>query len=332
MPPKPRKTRTSEKADNVSGGVKEESAEHSGDEGTPMSGGWKGQQLDPQRVTLLPESIVKELPRGSVKLIRCPHPRTGSSCLFLLVKGKPAALFELNFHSTPENFNSFLIDQTVEKDGRFVTATPFDARFLILDKLRQADKYVEVSDFVDGDLIAALDGLKLDAIASTKEICGRYLAKYDEECVLKWLEAKARRLAKVLAENEIACGAVAKSKLLKAEKDEADATSSQDYLWSAVEILKEYISEFHGNLLEKRLGIIDRKRSLKEQNADSEGHTSPHPKRRKTTEEPTDDYTKGVTAPEEKKSIPKMTLAQKKLAQCDKTGMKSITSFFNKKK
>lgn len=50
-------------------------------------------------------------------------------------------------------------------------------------------------------------------------------------------------------------------------------------------------------------------------------------------QEPEEDYTKNVAAAEDKKTTaPKLTPAQKKLAACDKTGMKNIASFFGKKK
>lgn len=47
-----------------------------------------------------------------------------------------------------------------------------------------------------------------------------------------------------------------------------------------MEIVREYIADALGDLLEKRLGI-DRKRSLKERDIDASDHTSPNPKRKK---------------------------------------------------
>ncbi|XP_022706068.1 ribonuclease H2 subunit B-like [Varroa jacobsoni] len=330
MPYKLRASRTSAKAKQDD--IKKEADTTTGSENKKVATteSWIKQELDPQRLALFPDLLVDALSSGGVQLIRCGHPRTGSPSLFALVKNKPARLFELVFHSTTEGFCSFLIDQSVEKDGRLITATPFDARFLVLDKLRKVNKFVEISDYFEGDMIQIVDGLKLDAIADTKEVCGRQLAKYNEERVLKWLEAKVRRLAKVLQDKEIPCGAVARSKLLKKEKDENDIRSYEDYICSTVEIVREYIADALGDLLEKRLGI-DRKRSLKERDIDASDHTSPNPKRKKTDQEPAEDYTKQTSVINETKATPKLTAAQKKLASCDKTGMKSIMSFFGRK-
>ena len=62
---------------------------------------------------------------NGLKVVKHPHPRTKTPVLFVLSSDK---LFELTSHSTQEGFCSFLIDQTVEKDGKIYSVTPFDAR------------------------------------------------------------------------------------------------------------------------------------------------------------------------------------------------------------
>lgn len=57
--------------------------------------------------------------------------------------------------------------------------------------------------------------------------------------MLKWLEAKVQRLAKVLQDKEIPCGAVARSKLLKKEKDENDIRSYEgNYMFAICSIIE----------------------------------------------------------------------------------------------
>lgn len=132
--------------------------------------------------------------------------------LFVLSKNK---LFELTSHSTQEGFCSFFIDQTVEQDGKIYTITPFDARrvpripflrspsfiydfegsmspsfhevnlhemilpsftrFLVLDTLREAEKFVELSNYFEGELSSAVEHADLDHIADIK---GQSIVRY----------------------------------------------------------------------------------------------------------------------------------------------------------
>ncbi|XP_003740148.1 ribonuclease H2 subunit B [Galendromus occidentalis] len=283
-------------------------------------------ELDPQRVFYIPDGALESLssPEG-LKVVSHPHPRTKTPMLFVMCENK---LFEITSHSTTEGFCSFFIDQTVEKDGKIYTVTPFDVRFLALEALRLTEKFVELSNYFEGEVLSAVEGADFESLFDIKEVCDRRLMRYNEEKVISWLEAKVRRVAKALASENISCGAVARSKILKEENTE----NTQDYLHSAAGILREYISEPVSAKLERHLGI-ERKKPLKESANDLEGSLEESKPKRRKTEEPTEDYSKGATSSAEDKKTPaKLTPAQKKLAQCDKTGMKSIASFFSKAK
>ncbi|KAM8748819.1 ribonuclease H2 subunit B isoform 2-T2 [Acanthopagrus schlegelii] len=238
--------------------------------------------------------------------VRLRNPSTDAASLYMLNSGD-VQLFEVK--AFEEDFHSWFIGQTVQRDGRLLFVTPMDPLYLMLPYLIKSGKegkFQPVDQVVMDEEFPACSRLlsctrslaSLHHIAEEKEVGSLKFHRYSQEKTMNWLKKKVERTVVALKKRNISVGEGVKSTTYIRVKSEADCPE-EDYLRYAHGLISEYISEDLSKALLKHLQLPEL--------------TSP-----KETEPPS-------------KPPKKMTAAQKSLAKVDKTGMKTMSSFFSPK-
>ncbi|NXK87135.1 RNH2B Ribonuclease, partial [Formicarius rufipectus] len=258
---------------------------------------------------------------------------TGEAALYLFNSGAQQ-LFEVKaFH---EECRSWFIGQTVQQDGRLLFVTPMDPLFLILYYLIKADKeqqgkfqpldqVVLDSEYPSCPLLLKCANVKqyIQHVTEEKEIGSQKFHKYSQEKTLKWLKKKVNQTVKALKSNDISVGERVLASTFIGSKQITD--TKEDYIRYAHGLISEYITEDLSKELLKYLGLPELRIPTSE----------PPLKKRKLSDvpvEPEEDYTKlNSDNLKTKKANTKMSAAQKALAKVDKSGMKSISTFFSSK-
>ncbi|XP_039178248.1 ribonuclease H2 subunit B [Crotalus tigris] len=288
-----------------------------------------------QWVMVLPETAtdLPKKPGAGPLFTRLPHPSTGQAALYLF--GSDAYhIFEMKaFH---EAYRSWFIGQEVQYDGRLFFATPMDPLFLVLFYLIRAEK--EQGKFqpldqvlVDEEFSSSIQLLQCTStlqsvhhIAEQKEIDGKNFFRYSEKKTLTWLNKKVNQLVKVLKENSIpVSGKVQAATFIS--NNQANSGTEEDYICYAHGLISEYIPEELSGTLANYLRLPQ----------GTDLPTEPASKKRKLSDGPVEaeeDYTKFNTGDlKNKKANSKMSASQKALAKVDKSGMKTMSSFFSPK-
>ncbi|XP_053236805.1 ribonuclease H2 subunit B isoform X1 [Podarcis raffonei] len=288
-----------------------------------------------QWVIVAPESATN-LPKkpGSEPLFtKLRNPSTGQAALYLF-GSDGRQVFEVKaFH---EEYRSWFIGEAVQHDGRLLFATPVDPLFLLLFYLTKAEKeqgkFQPLDQFlVDEEFSSCAVLLNCKNVSQSvhhlvdeKEIGGRKFYKYSEEKTLKWLKKKVDQTVKVLKDNDIPVGGKVQSATFISGKRNTDATE-EDYIRYAHGLITEYISEELSTALAQYLRLPQI----------ASPPAEPASKKRKLSDAPVEaeeDYTKFNTSDlKSKKANSKMSAAQKALAKVDKSGMKTMSSFFSSK-
>ncbi|XP_078470161.1 ribonuclease H2 subunit B isoform X1 [Lampetra planeri] len=297
-----------------------------------------------QWVMVLPEWFLKEAENSDCDphFIKLRHPKTGEGTTFLVGadgmhggKDKGRALLEMRALVEKEP-RSWLIGESVQEDGKLVLCTRVDPLFLTLPYLQRAHakgKFEPLSQIVMDQEYPACSFLaecvgvrsKLDAVADEKGNADQKFYKYSQEKTLAWLEKKVARVVKALKEKSIAVGAGVKSALFIRTDTSADS-SAEEYLRYAHGLISEYLDSELSSRLQEHLGISDV--SLV---AEGEHQASKKRKRSDLRVEAAEDYSKGSDGAGKAAKPGKQTTAQRALAKVDRSGMKSISSFFTAK-
>ncbi|XP_054019104.1 ribonuclease H2 subunit B [Dryobates pubescens] len=284
--------------------------------------------IAPEAATDLPKT-----PESEPLFTKLRNPSTGEATLYLFNSGAQQ-LFEVKaFH---EEYHSWFIGQTVQQDGRLLFVTPMDPLFLILYYLIEADKeqqgkfqpldqVVLDSEYPNCLLLLKCADVQqhIHHVTEEKEIGSQKFHKYSQEKTLKWLKKKVSQTVKALKSNNIIVGERVYAAAYVSDKQITD--TEEDYVRYAHGLVSEYIPEDLSKKLLQYLGLPEHKNPVPE----------PPLKKRKLSDVPVEaeqDYTKfNSTNLKAKKANIKMTAAQKALAKVDKSGMKSISSFFGSK-
>lgn len=264
--------------------------------------------------------------------VRLKNPSTGAASLYMLSSGD-VQLFEVK--AFEDDFHSWFVGQTVQKDGRLLFVTPMDPLFLILPYLNKSStegKFQPVDQVVMDEEFPACTRLlscarslaSLHHVAEEKEVGQMKFHRYSQERTLSWLKKKVERIVTALKMKNISVGEGVKSTTYIRVKTESDH-NEEDFLRFAHGLISEYISEDLSKALLKHLQLPE---------ITSPKETEPPSKKRKLSDTPVEageDYTKFNSADFSRKPPKKMTAAQKSLAKVDKTGMKTMSSFFSPK-
>uniref|UniRef100_A0A3P9AED3 Ribonuclease H2 subunit B n=1 Tax=Esox lucius TaxID=8010 RepID=A0A3P9AED3_ESOLU len=264
--------------------------------------------------------------------VRLRNPSTDAASLYLLGSGD-GQLYEVKAFN--EDFHSWFIGQTVQRDGRLLFVTPMDPLYLLLPYLIKASKegkFQPVEQVVmDEDFPACTRLLSctralasLHHVAEEKDVGRQKFHRYSQQRTLDWLQKKAERTVKALRKRDLSVGEGVKSSTYVRVKHEPEA-QAEDFLRYAHGLLSEYISEDLSRALHKHLQLPE---------ISIPKAAEPPSKKRKLSDQPVeagDDYTKFNSHDFARKPPKKMSAAQKTLAKVDKTGMKSMSAFFSPK-
>ncbi|KAM7380311.1 hypothetical protein PAMP_003619 [Pampus punctatissimus] len=264
--------------------------------------------------------------------VRLRNPSTDAASLYML-GGGDVQLYEVK--AFEEDFHSWFVGQTVQRDGRLLFVTPMDPLYLILPyliksgkegKFQPVDQVVMDEEFpACSRLLSCTHSLaSMHHIAEEKEVGSLKFHRYSQEKTMDWLKKKVERTVIALKKRNISVGEGVKSTTYVTVKSESDS-HEEDYLRYAHGLISEYISEDLSKALLKHLQLPE---------LTSPKETEPPSKKRKLSDSPVkagEDYTKFNSADFARKPPKKMTAAQKSLAKVDKTGMKPMSSFFSPK-
>ncbi|XP_042282788.1 ribonuclease H2 subunit B isoform X1 [Thunnus albacares] len=264
--------------------------------------------------------------------VRLRNPSTDAASLYMLGSGD-VQLYEVK--AFEEDFHSWFVGQTVQRDGRLLFVTPMDPLYLILPYLIKSGKegkFQPVDQVMMDEEFPACSRLlsctrslaSMHHIAEEKEVGSLKFHRYSQEKTMDWLKKKVERTVTALKKRNISVGEGVKSSTYVRVKSESDA-NEEDYLRYAHGLISEYISEDLSKALLKHLQLPE---------LTSPKETEPPTKKRKLSDNPVEageDYTKFNSADFARKPPKKMTAAQKSLAKVDKTGMKPMSSFFSPK-
>ncbi|XP_053733197.1 ribonuclease H2 subunit B [Synchiropus splendidus] len=265
-------------------------------------------------------------------LVRLRNPSTDAASLYMLGSGEDQ-LYEVK--AFDEEFRSWFVGQTVQRDGRLLFVTPMDPLYLILPymiKSAKEGKFQPVDQVVmDEDFPACSKLLRcsrsltsMHHIAEEKEVGSQRFYRYCQDRTLSWLKKKVERAVAALKKRNVSVGEGVKSTTFVRVKLESDS-HEEDYLRYAHGLISEYISDDLSKALLKHLGLPE---------LTSPKDLEPASKKRKLSDKPVEageDYTKFNGADFARKPAKKMTSAQKTLAKVDKSGMKPMSSFFSPK-
>uniref|UniRef100_A0A8C3VSH5 Ribonuclease H2 subunit B n=1 Tax=Catagonus wagneri TaxID=51154 RepID=A0A8C3VSH5_9CETA len=211
-------------------------------------------------------------------------------------------------------------------------ATPVDPLFLLLHYLIKAGKegkFQPIDQVVMDDmfpnciLLLKLPELEklLRHVTEEKEIDKKKYYKYSKEKTLKWLEKKVSQTVAALKTSNINVGARVQSTAFFFG-DHVSIDKEEDYIRYAHGLMSDYIPKELSDDLSKYLKLPEPPASV----------SNPPSKKIKLSDEPVEakeDYTKFNSKDlKTVKKNSKMTASQKALAKVDKSGMKSIDSFF----
>ncbi|KAI4885917.1 hypothetical protein NFI96_030896 [Prochilodus magdalenae] len=264
--------------------------------------------------------------------VKLRNPATGAASQYLFSSGDER-VYEIKAFA--EDFRSWFIGQTVQRDGRLLYATPVDPVFLLLQYLQRGGvegKFQPLQQVVmDEDYPGCTRLLKctqalssVHHVADEKAVGDLKFHRYNQEKTLEWLKKKVQNTVSALKKSDLSVGGGVKSTTYVRVKQESDATE-EDYLVYAHGLISEYISEELSKDLHKHLQLPE---------ISSPKEVEPPSKKRKLSDKPVeagDDYTKFNSSDFTRKPPKKMTAAQKSLAKVDKTGMKSMSAFFSPK-
>uniref|UniRef100_A0A8P0SWC1 Ribonuclease H2 subunit B n=1 Tax=Canis lupus familiaris TaxID=9615 RepID=A0A8P0SWC1_CANLF len=274
--------------------------------------------------------------KSGLMFVKLVNPCSGEGTIYLFDLCLQQ-LFEIKVFK--EKHHSWFIDQSVQSGGLLHFATPMDPLFLLLHYLRKADKegkfqpldQVVLDDtFPNCILLLRLPDLEklLQHVTEEKEVDKKKYYKYSKEKTIKWLGKKVQQTVSALKTNNVNVSARVQATAFFSG-DPFSSDKEEDYVCYAHGLISDYIPKELSDDLAKYLKLPEPSVPL----------PSPPSKKVKVSDEPIEakeDYTKfnRKDLKTEKKNS-KMTAAQKALAKVDKSGMKSIDSFFatkNKKK
>ncbi|XP_030669281.1 ribonuclease H2 subunit B isoform X1 [Nomascus leucogenys] len=291
-----------------------------------------------QHVFLVPEYLkdASKKMKNGLMFVKLVNPCSGEGAIYLFNMCLQQ-LFEVKVFK--EKHHSWFINQSVQSGGLLHFATPVDPLFLLLHYLIKAEKegkfqpldqVVVDNVFPNCILLLKLPGLEklLHHVTEEKEIDNKKYYKYSKEKTLKWLEKKVNQTVAALKTNNVNVSSRVQSTAFLSG-DQVSTDKEEDYIRYAHGLISDYIPKELSDDLSKYLKLPEPSASL----------PNPPSKKIKLSDEPVEakeDYTKFNTKDlKTEKKNSKMTAAQKALAKVDKSGMKSIDTFFgvkNKKK
>ncbi|CAJ1079695.1 ribonuclease H2 subunit B isoform X2 [Xyrichtys novacula] len=182
-------------------------------------------------VVIAPDSVVDTQKHDSdPSFVRLRNPLTDEASLYMLGSGD-VQLFEVK--AFEEDFHSWFVGQTVQRDGRLLFITPMDPLYLILPyliksgkegKFQPVDQVVMDEEFpACSRLLSCTHSLaSLRHIAEEKEVANLKFHRYSQEKTMDWLKKKVERTVAALKKRHISVGEGVKSSTYVRVKSEPD--------------------------------------------------------------------------------------------------------------
>ncbi|KAM7407156.1 hypothetical protein PAMA_003068 [Pampus argenteus] len=194
--------------------------------------------------------------------VRLRNPSTDAASLYML-GGGDVQLYEVK--AFEEDFHSWFVGQTVQRDGRLLFVTPMDPLYLILpyliksgkeEKFQPVDQVVMDEEFpACSRLLSCTHSLaSMHHIAEEKDVGSLKFHRYSQEKTMDWLKKKVERIVIALKKRNISVGEGVKSTTYVTVKSESDS-HEEDYLRYAHGLISEYISEDLSKALLKHLQL-----------------------------------------------------------------------------
>ncbi|XP_033119836.1 ribonuclease H2 subunit B-like [Anneissia japonica] len=285
-----------------------------------------------QWVAFLPKCEVTGSGEGERPVfIKLRHPKTDKCALFL-VGNDGYKIYELL--ALKEKYRSWFIGDTVQRDGSLRITTSVDPLFLLLPYLIKAAEngmYMTLDQLVDDKqfpqctrLLKCCEKCDISQVSDCKGSVEFTAYRYSEDKTITWLKAKVEQVATKLEEKSIhVTGGAQSATFVRSSK--GNGASKEDYMRYAVGLVGDYLQVPLAQKLAKQLGIEEKVVSPK-----SSEPAAKKIKLSKDLPEATEDYSKYFTEKSSKTKPSKLSAQQKGLQKVDKSGMKSISSFFRK--
>ncbi|XP_066266191.1 ribonuclease H2 subunit B-like [Branchiostoma lanceolatum] len=283
-----------------------------------------------QWVVVVPDSVAESQDEGPT-FVKLLHPKTEKGAMFLFSKDNHQVLEVVAFQ---EEFRSWFIGESVQQDGSLHMVTPVDPLFLVLPylvKAYESGMYMPIDQLVSDEqypdcirLLSCVNPSDLEHISDVKGSGDVRACRYNEERTLEWLKQKVEQVADKLSDSSVRVAGGAQL-LTFTHSLKSEQASRDDYLRYACGLVSDYISTDLSKELTQHMGIkLPEKKEVK--------CTEPPAKKAKLSDIPeaAEDYSK-LAVKDDKPKNTKMTAAQRALSKVDKTGMKSISSFFSPK-
>lgn len=281
---------------------------------------------------MAPKNFVATGPDGESScpcFFKMPHPKYGLPALFAF---KGTIAFEIMKFS--DKYRSWFVNDSVYDDGSLYILSPIDPIFLaipFLHRVAKQGKFMTLDQiFIDHDFQHGLSRLESCLSCSElEELCDRRgppdlcAYKLNTEKLFHWLAQKVQNVADHLKTTSLHVGSGSQASNFIKASDTSSYTHG-DYTSYAFELVSDYVNDEFAEQLKGHLKIVSTPQIMKSKE-------EPPSKRQKLNGEVTsngclDDYRDQKT--KEVKKIVKLTAVQRQLAKVDKTGMKSLTSFF----
>ena len=263
--------------------------------------------------------------------ISLPDPSTGSTRRYLVYKGG-SRIAEVNKLS--DEPRSWFIGNSVQTDGSLYLCTPVDPLFLALPSLLTAakiGKFTTLDAIFEDTLLKVLEKCvqtdQWEHICDVKTITdGIKVYRYSAGRTLKWLQHKLALLSRVLKGKGIYVGSGSQSLSFVKSKKQMESAANDCPVY-ACGLVCDYLPPELAAQLRQSVGHTDETGIMAGPKHSMEHSDQPPPAKRL---EPLEDYSTMFAPPEANTKV-KLTGAQKALAKTDKTGMKSLSTFFNVK-
>ncbi|KAJ8733874.1 hypothetical protein PYW07_014425 [Mythimna separata] len=289
----------------------------------------------PKRVEKSWLLLVKDslLDNNNFTIITLQHPAHGSPSKYCL-DDKNNKIYEIRTFDEP--CRSWFVGETVKSYGSIQMFTPVNPIFLVLPKLKEqcSSRAIPLEDLLsEKGYDKILDFVpSLDSVADLKGPAEMKAYKYNEDKTMSWLEARVKKLAKVLREKNVHvnAGAVSATFVQSSLKD----VDEERYLKYACGMLSEYLQDEMRQSLEKRFNFEED--SIETIGNKRKSEVENNGPKKKIKCETSDDETKNniLVFPEKENSVVKKEkplTAKEKARQKAASGTKTISSFFTKK-
>ncbi|KAK6962584.1 ribonuclease H2 subunit B [Biomphalaria glabrata] len=269
-------------------------------------------------------------------LCKLRHPRLKTGVMYLL-SADCTSVYELT--AFKEKFRSWFIGNSVLSNGQMYITTPLDPLFLILpyiinsgetNRFMTLEQIVLDEEFPDSHkLVTCCNPEQLQLVSDCKEIDDDLkVFKFNKEKTLSWLKKKTEAVAEALEMKKIPVSSGSSHSSIFIPSGNAEICKDS-YMIFAHGILSEYLSLDLEAELKTFIGLNTTNETPSPTSVTDE---PPNKKQKLTTVvAPLEDYTQGKDLKKDKSKTSKVSAAQKRLDKVDKTGMKSMLSFFSPK-